>query len=972
MGSRRSNILIVSFVLVLLALSGWAIVAKDFKLGIDLEGGTQLVYEAKAGPGQDETTGEAIDRAIEVMRDRVDAFGVAEPEISRLGPEGIQVNLPNVQDAQRAQEQVGRTAQMFFYDFEPNVVPTVEGTSVVNAGNREQQSRPRLYDAVQIASEEEPECRDDSCTRIGPAFYGFDRETKELIAGPTDQRVDLLESSDFLESGLTREELEIVAVPQGTIVVKEPLTDSEGNELAGERWYVMKDRPALSGDQITDPAASRDRLNQPIVTFDFTDGGADTFQEVTRDIAVRGQTALPPAPESFAIILDGEIISRPVIDFNENPNGIDGGQGAQISGSFTIQEVSDLAELLRIGALPVELELISQSTISATLGEQALNDAVLAGLIGLILVMLFLIVYYRFLGVVATLGILVYAVFYMALIKVIPITLTLPGIAGLILTIGVAADSNIVIFERIKEEARAGHSMLSAITVGYRKGIATIIDANVITLLTAFILFGLATSGVKGFAFTLGVGVVVSLFTAVVFTRAVLGLMGRSKLLTDPKYAGAGEQKVKWHYDFAGASKYFFSASGAILAIGAIAFSTAQLNFGIDFESGTRIRAALAEPVDVEAVRDSLSTAGVENPDAAKIQEVGDEAFGDNIVQIDGKIETDQVGTIQTQLEEDFGFQLGEDDQNRGGFESQSVGPTFGEQVAKSAAYAILFSLLLISAYVAFRFEAKYAIPVLIAVIHDILITAGIYSISDREVTSATVAAFLTILGYSLYDCVIVFDRVRENVPRLPRATFAQIANRSLSEVLTRSLITGLSTVFLISVILVFGGDTLSDFAFAMMIGLLSGTYSSIFIATPVLIAWKERESGYRARAARIKEAMGYVPAFPEDNRVAKLEGEKDELSDAEIKAMEKADEVDDDAVAIDSDYDPSEDFDDDEDDGEDGPDDDSDDAEQPEPEPEAEELTPEQQAERDRKREVRAQRKARAEARKRKHGRPR
>ena len=202
--------------------------------------------------------------------------------------------------------------------------------------------------------------------------------------------------------------------------------------------------------------------------------------------------------------------------------------------------------------------------------------------------------------------------------------------------------------------------------------------------------------------------------------------------------------------------------------------------------------------------------------------------------------------------------------------------------MARSAGYAIAFSLLLIAAYVAFRFEAKYAIPVMIAVVHDVLITAGVYSLVGREVSSATVAAFLTILGYSLYDTVIVFDRVRENVPRLPRATFAQIANRSLSEVLTRSLITGLSTVFLIAVILVFGGDTLQDFAFAMMVGVISGTYSSIFIATPVLIAWKEREPAYRARAARIRETMGYVPAFPEDNLVARTEDGRAEAMVAE------------------------------------------------------------------------------------------
>jgi len=199
------------------------------------------------------------------------------------------------------------------------------------------------------------------------------------------------------------------------------------------------------------------------------------------------------------------------------------------------------------------------------------------------------------------------------------------------------------------------------------------------------------------------------------------------------------------------------------------------------------------------------------------------------------------------------------------------VGPTFGAQVARSAVIAIIFSLIVISAYVAIRFEAKYAIPVIIALLHDILITGGIYSLTGRELTSGTVAAFLTILGYSMYDTVIVFDRIRENVPRMPRAAFSQIANKSMSEVLTRSLITGLSTVFLITVLFVFGGATLKDFAFAMGVGVLSGTYSSIFIATPVLTHWKEREPAYRARRGRLIEEMGRVPTFPEENVVAKV-----------------------------------------------------------------------------------------------------
>jgi SecD/SecF fusion protein len=563
----------------------------------------------------------------------------------------------------------------------------------------------------------------------------------------------------------------------------------------------------------------------------------------------------------------------------ENPSGIDGRTGAQISGSFSIQEAQDLAESLRIGALPIDLNLISQSTVSATLGQEALDEGLKAGIVGLILVILFLIFYYRFLGVVAAVGLGIYALFFLALIKLIPITLTLPGIAGLILTIGVAADSNIVIFERIKEEVREGRSTASAIAAGYRKGIATIIDANVITLITAFILFVLATAGVKGFAFTLGVGTIVSLLTAVVFTQAVLGTLGRTRLVRSPRFLGAAERHVDWHFDFTGMSRWFFSFSGLILAVGAISFATQNINLGIDFESGTRLNVSLSDAATVEEVRTTLSDAGIEGAGEAAIQEVEDPEFGENVFQIETDLPPDQVGEAQTALEDAYGLEGGDD-----GFQSTSVGPTFGEQVARNAAYAIIFSLLVISAYIAWRFEAKYAVPVIIAMLHDILITATVYSLVGAEVSSATVAAFLTILGYSLYDTVIVFDRIRENVPRMPRAAFSQIVNRSMSEVLTRSLITGLSTIFLIGCLLIFGGDTLKSFALAMMIGVASGTYSSIFIASPVLTAWKEREHSYRARRKRIQESMGYVPAFPEENVVAKVADEEPEgTADTEV-----------------------------------------------------------------------------------------
>jgi SecD/SecF fusion protein len=902
MGSRRRSFIVLGLVLVLMAASAWVISGKSTQQGLDLQGGTELVYEARGTPAVPTPTGEDVDRAVDIIRDRVDTLGVAEPEIARIGETQVSVGLPQVQNAQDAIDQVGQTSQLLFYDFEPNVIPP--DPDVADA-----EGRPfnRLIDAVWAAQEQDPECFEKDgeplCTSKDGYYYLFDENTLqpigtdgEPVVNTTDPDVDAsgvgptkLESDLFLSlPGNRQPEGTIVEhIPRGYVILREeepsddPSTDVDESAGAPRGWFLLRDRPELSGNEIRNPEQQFDPTsNAPNVTFDFTDQGRESFHEVTRRIADRGLEQGPIGAtvedaanfsDSFAVVLDGEIVSRPIINYVENPDGIDGRTGAQISGNFTLSEAQDLAEFLRIGALPVELTLLSQSTVSATLGQEALDSAILAGLAGLVLVLLFLLFYYRFLGFVAALGLFVYALFFLALIKLIPVTLTLPGIAGLILTIGVAADSNIVIFERIKEEVRHGRSMLSAISQGYRKGIATIIDANVITLITAFILFVLATAGVKGFAFTLGIGTIVSLFTAVLFTQAVLAVLGRARFLRSPRFLGAGERAFEWEFDFTGMAKYFFSASGVILAIGAIAFSTQQLNFGIDFESGTRVKAALAEEAGSEEIRAVLTEAGIDGLDGAEITAVEEDEFGENVVQIQGKIPADQAQGVGPALDEAFGLEGGEQ-----GIDTTSVGPTFGEQIARTAVIALIFSLIVISGYVAIRFESKYAVPILIALVHDILIAGGIYALIGFEVNSATVAAFLTILGYSIYDCVIVFDRIRENVPRMPRAAFSQIVNRSMSEVLTRSLITGLSTVFLLTMILIFGDETLRGFATAMMIGIASGTYSSIFIASPVLTEWKEREPAYRARRRNLIEAMGHVPVFPEDNVVARVEGHAD------------------------------------------------------------------------------------------------
>jgi SecD/SecF fusion protein len=675
-----------------------------------------------------------------------------------------------------------------------------------------------------------------------------------LLSGPDDTLQDLYTG---LPTGVSVSQGTVLAVPQGTAVLQAvPSNFSHPPTFADPtaQFYVLKDHVALFGNDITNPQQSTDQSGNPDVTFGFTSRGKVAFQRVTAAIARRGNLVSglgQTLNQHFAVALDTQLVTVPSIDFKTYPDGIPGDNGADITGGFTIQTAQDLATQLRLGALPINLKLISESQVSATLGKQALHQGLIAGAVGLLVVALFLLAFYRVLGVIAIGGLVLYGFYFYALIKLIPITLTLPGIAGLILTIGVAADANIVIFERVKEEIRAGRSIRQGIATGYRKGLTAIIDANVVTIMTAFILFVLATAGVQGFAFTLGIGTIVSLFTAVLATQAILTSMGSSRLISSPSALGAGGKRRTWRFDFMGASRFFFSMSGVILLVGALAIGGRGLNLGIDFTSGTRITASLINTASESQVRSVISSAGAVNP---TVQKVANRALGSSVFQISAKqLQPAGVAKARAALQSRFGVRS---------FDSSSVGPTFGRTVANSAVIAIIASLLVISAYVALRFEWKFAVPVLIALMHDLLITSGVYSLTGREVTTATVAALLTILGYSLYDTIIVFDRVRENVPRMPRAAFSQIVNRSMSEVLTRSLATTSCTLMPILALLLFGGSTLKDFAFALLIGVASGAYSSIFIASPVLTHWKEREPGYRARRQRIEADTGRVPAY--------------------------------------------------------------------------------------------------------------
>jgi len=913
MTSPKRNLAIIGVMLLLLGLAGGIILSKSTVLGLDLRGGVELVYEASGTPKQPEVTPESIDDAIQTIRKRVDSIGVSESEIQRAGQNQISIGLPSVDNADRAAERVGTTAQLQFYDWEANVLGD-RGPDSPYTGST------ALFDAARVASKQKPKAERTDIAPTAPKgtmpedadatndstkdkFYLFGPDQR-LILGPDDSCEDLLSDFEAVEGdrrtakqipkgGTCEKRLlevplgdaeslkstdqaqprvtsgppagsRVLKVPRGIVVVENERPE-DAPATAPAQYYVVEDDSELDGTQVENPEPSIDQASGqgPGVAFQFTDSGKAAFEKVTKRLAQRGsRELLPPganeaqrdqALQRFAITLDDRIVSLATIDFREYPEGIPADNGAQISGVGTIQDANDLAEQLRIGALPIDLKQISQSKVSATLGAQALNQGLIAGGVGMLLTIIFLLLFYRVLGAVAATALVVYAVLLFAMAKLIPITLTLPGVAGLVLTLGVAADANIVIFERIKEEARSGRSVPAAISNGYAKALRTIIDANVVTIGVAFILFTLATAGVKGFAFTLGIGTIVSLFTAVLATSAILGAMARTRLIGSRFAIGAGEKPPR-KFDFVGKSKWFFSGSGLILVAGALAIAGLGIKFGIDFESGTRIKTPVEQSATVDQVRDSLSSIGLGD---AKIQKIDEPELGSSVFQIATEtLKRQEITEVRETLDADFGV-------DQADFNNNLIGPTFGATIARSALIAILASLILISLYIALRFETKFAVPVLIALAHDILITSGVYALLGREVTTPTVAALLTILGYSLYDTIIVFDRIRENVPRMPRAAFSQIVNRSMSEVLTRSLATSFSTLMPVSALMLFGGETLRDFAFALLVGIASGAYSSIFIAAPVLTLWKERESIYvRRRRLIMDENGGRVPAF--------------------------------------------------------------------------------------------------------------
>lgn len=863
MSARRRSLIFLLVILGLIAGSVVAVVMKPTVLGLDLQGGVEVTVQCQPTP-ESACDANAIQRSIDIIRNRVDRFGTKEPEIQKEGSDRINVALPGAEDPSVVVDLV-KPAQLFFYDYEANV----------------RQTGQDLYALAKQASKLPPVAGGRP-----PVFYLFKKTgDHKLLAGPESAVNPARAKESLLSSfqGKVPPGAEIVEVPRGYIIFSEEQTTPRKNQpdLVQKNYQLFTNKPGLVGDDVDKASQSFDQQagGEPIVTINFTGSGQTKFRDITRDLARRG--ARVGANQSFASVLDGEIITRPTVDYQRYPSGIDPSNGVQINGNFSVGEARKLADQINSGALPVTLKVISQRTVSATLGKQSLRQGLVAALIGLGLVMIFLVAYYRLLGVIAAFALLVYALFLFAVIELVPITLTLPGIAGIILTIGVASDANVIVFERAREEARAGRSAHAAVAAGYKKAFSAIIDANLVTLLTALILFMFSTAGVKGFAFSLFVGVLLSLFTAYLMTRAVFGVFGDSKPFQNPKLTGIDMREPKWKFDFVGHWKLWLSISFVPLLLGTIVIAVNGFNLGLDFESGTRITTAFIKPADESAVRATFADLGLGD---AKIQATtttiaGKQVRGFQIQTRSLDSEPQKLADVRSTLDRKFQIDTRT-------FQIESVGPTFGREILRKAAWAIGLSFLLIIVYLTIRFEIRLALPALASVVHDVWLTLSIYSLTGREITSATVAALLTILGYSLYDVVIVFDRIRENVPLMRRATYREIVNRSVHETLTRSIITAGLTLLPVVVLLLFGGPTLKDFAFALTIGLLSGGLSSIAISAPLAALWKEHEPEGKKREA--KAARRQAQGFDDDIVDAAVLARAEAALDAQVPEVDE------------------------------------------------------------------------------------
>ncbi|GGE42671.1 protein translocase subunit SecDF [Psychroflexus planctonicus] len=802
---------------------------------------------------------ESITSAFEVLRERIDKFGVTQPNIQRLGDTGrILVELPGAKEIARVQNLLQSTAQLEFWE-----VYKAEKFNqfIIEADQALAQSLER----ESTSEEDEDENVEDAAAAQGEDENQDEEDIDELLA--SDDDVD--DEDDFSKSNPLISLIQGGGDPQGPVIayfgIKDTATVNDylsrpevKSKLGQELRYAKfvwgkpakdsevielfalksnrKDEPNLSGSVIVDAQQSYDQVGRVAVNMQMDRKGARIWEQMT--------TKAAETRTQIAIVLDDIVYSAPGVS-----NPIKGGN-SEITGEFSILEAQDLANVLRAGKLPAKADIVQSEIVGPSLGQEAIDSGINSFIIALLFVLVWMIFYYGKAGVYADIALAVNILFIFGVLAGLGAVLTLPGIAGIVLTIGMSVDANVLIFERIREELQKGKDQALAIKDGFSNALSSILDANITTGLTGLILLIFGTGPVKGFATTLLIGILTSLFTAIFITR--LFIDGYAKNGKPLQFATAATKNflANIQINFLGKRKIAYVISGILIILSIFSLTTNKLNLGVDFVGGRTYTVRFDQAVNAveleSQVNEALGSAEVKTYGASnQVRVTTNYKVDDESSSVESEIQEALFTSFQSYLPKGFtyeDFKVGGDNEDYGVMSSMKVGPTIADDIKRASFYAIFGSLIAVFLYILLRFRRwQFSLGAVAAVSHDVLIVLGIFSATysfmpfSMEINQAFIAAILTVIGYSLNDTVVVFDRIREFFNEHPKWHLSKIVNYGVSGTLSRTLNTSLTTLIVLLAIFIFGGDSIRGFMFALIIGVVVGTYSSVFIATPVM-----------------------------------------------------------------------------------------------------------------------------------------
>ena len=793
---------------------------------------------------------ESIISAFEVLRKRIDKFGVTQPNIQRLGTSGrILVELPGAKDVERVKNLLQSTAQLEFWETYKNeqffaflnqaneVVKEIEAATVAT---EEEKSEDSAIDDLLADVEAQDSITPSAANPIldlvrgygyqgGPVLAQFAKKDMEKVQA----YLDLPEVRKLLPANLR----------YVTFAWGKPNPNADIIDL-----YVIKSNrdgvPPLSGGVIVDAVQTYSQIGQPAVSMQMDAKGARIWENMTGKAFKDGS--------SIAIVLDDVVYSAPGVN-----NGAIAGGRSEITGSFTLNEAIDLANVLRAGKLPASAEIIQSEIVGPSLGKEAIQSGIYSFLIALLIVLVWMIFYYGSSGLFADIALALNILLIFGILAGLGAVLTLPGIAGIVLTIGISVDANVLIFERIREELRKGKGPQKAVNDGFNNALSSILDANITTGLTALILFVFGTGPIKGFATTLLIGIGTSLFTAIFITRLFVdGRLFNGKKVSFSTKATEGLLS-NLSFGFLGKRKVAYIVSGALILVSLASLTFNGLNQGVDFVGGRSYTVRfdqIMNPAEVEkGLVDAFGSAEVKTfgednqlkiTTKYKIEEEGSA--------VDQEIYTKLYESLQNYLPDGYSFDQfinGAEDKTVGIMSSIKVGPTIADDIKNNSYLAVIGSLIVVFLYILLRFRKwQFSLGAVAAVFHDVLIVLGIFSLTynimpfNMEINQAFIAAILTVIGYSLNDTVVVFDRIREYTNDHPKWKLGDTVDSALNSTLSRTLNTSLTTLLVLLAIFIFGGESIRGFMFALIVGVLVGTYSSVFIATPVMFDTQKKK----------------------------------------------------------------------------------------------------------------------------------